>query len=343
MKVCLIIPYFGKLPLTFNSWLKSAIVNDGIDFHLITDQTINYNLPSHIIVHKISFDSLQAKIYKTLDATIKSPYKLCDYKPTYGFLFQDILVKYDYWGYSDLDLVYGNLNEFIRNESVFGYYDKIFTKGHLSFYRNITIVNEIFRAKIGNLSYWQYIKNSKIIWVFDEQHSEGMIGINGIMEFYGFRIYPDKYCFADINPEFYGFFDVEKEKQLLNSFFCLHKGILKQIFFLNGEVEEKVVLYAHFQKRVILEIITAKGEHLFLPRHWTHCSSYNDAVAILRSENKKDRKKRSSQKIWLIKRMLRKRIIFMQELFLYREAFLYFIGFLRKKYNYCIRCIKESI
>lgn len=37
------------------------------------------------------------------------PYKLCDFKPAYGFLFPEIIKRYDFWGHGDIDVVYGNI------------------------------------------------------------------------------------------------------------------------------------------------------------------------------------------------------------------------------------------
>ena len=207
MKIGLIVPYFGKLPCTFQLWLKSAIINNKIDFHLIIDQQIDYKLPPHIIVHKMSFESLQQKIKQSLNTMIKSPYKLCDYKPTYGYLFKDIIKDYDYWGYSDIDLVYGNLTKFINDRRIFGYYDKIFDLGHLAFYKNNQKINEMFKSKLNGIVYWNYILNSEIIWVFDEAYSDGMIGINGIFKKKGYELFANRNYFSDINPRYIGFFD----------------------------------------------------------------------------------------------------------------------------------------
>ena len=129
MTIGLLLPYFGKLPLTFDIWLSTVSYNDKIDFHLVTDQNIDTQLPANLFVHKMSFSSLRKKIEQRLNTTIKTPYKLCDYKPTYGHLFNDILSSYDYWGYSDIDLVYGDLNDFVKNKTIFGVYDKVFELG----------------------------------------------------------------------------------------------------------------------------------------------------------------------------------------------------------------------
>lgn len=41
---------------------------------------------------------------------ISSAKKLCDLRPIYGEIFRKYLVGYDYWGYGDIDVIYGNLS-----------------------------------------------------------------------------------------------------------------------------------------------------------------------------------------------------------------------------------------
>ncbi|CAE7769855.1 unnamed protein product, partial [Symbiodinium microadriaticum] len=43
-------------------------------------------------------------------------YKLCDFKPALAFLFPDLLnaQPYQYWGYSDIDLIWGNFSRFVH-------------------------------------------------------------------------------------------------------------------------------------------------------------------------------------------------------------------------------------
>ena len=43
--------------------------------------------------------------------SLERPYKLCDYKPSYGEVFKDELAGYDFWGNCDIDLVWGNIKK----------------------------------------------------------------------------------------------------------------------------------------------------------------------------------------------------------------------------------------
>lgn len=50
---------------------------------------------------------------------IKNGYKLCDFKPTYGILFSEILKKYDFWGHGDIDVIFGKIRNFITDEILY--------------------------------------------------------------------------------------------------------------------------------------------------------------------------------------------------------------------------------
>ena len=41
--------------------------------------------------------------------TLPKPYKLCDLKPFFGRLFPEAVDGYDWWGYTDTDMLLGNL------------------------------------------------------------------------------------------------------------------------------------------------------------------------------------------------------------------------------------------
>ena len=103
---------------------------------------------SNIICHKISFEEYCDNVSKHLkvDFHPEHAYKLCDLRPFYGFIHQDILEQYDFWGYGDNDLVYGNL-EVLTSDNMLNSYDVITTMseriaGHFAIFRN----NEKYRT-----------------------------------------------------------------------------------------------------------------------------------------------------------------------------------------------------
>ena len=60
----------------------------------------------------------------------------------YGIIFADYLKDYDFWGFCDIDLILGDLSEFITNERL-EKYDRIGIRGHLTLIRNIPEINSL--------------------------------------------------------------------------------------------------------------------------------------------------------------------------------------------------------
>ena len=143
----LILPYFGKFPDIFPLFLKTAAKNPNINFLIISDSEENIDYPGNVIVLSQTFSEFRELMEKRLGQTIvlEKPYKLCDYKPVYGYVLSEQIKQYDYWGYCDCDLIWGDLYSFIEPLMEKGY-DKIFASGHLTLYRNTQENNELFRT-----------------------------------------------------------------------------------------------------------------------------------------------------------------------------------------------------
>lgn len=116
-KIALIMPYFGKSPVWFDLYLYSCSKNPFIDFIFFTDCLEPKTIYTNTIFHNISYKDYCEKISHTLNIsfTPQSPYKLCDVRPFYGIIHKKELEGYAWWGYGDLDLVYGDLSLIINN------------------------------------------------------------------------------------------------------------------------------------------------------------------------------------------------------------------------------------
>lgn len=151
-KIALIIPYFTVYPpIWLNLNFYSCSKQSNIDFIYFTDCDEIIHLASkysNIICHKISFEDYCNNVSNRLGLAFhpQHAYKLCDLKPFYGFIHEDILKQYDFWGYGDNDLVYGNL-EVLTSDNMLNLYDVITTMseriaGHFAIFRN----NEKYRT-----------------------------------------------------------------------------------------------------------------------------------------------------------------------------------------------------
>src|SRR3954462_559182 len=149
--VCLVVCYFGPIPGWFNRYLLSCAYNPSIDFLIITDKTISPAVPSNVRVRRLNraeFCKL-AKDKIGVHVDLSDARKLCDFKPTYGHLFEELLVGHDYWGYTDLDVIYGDIRRFLASSSLEKYdvftARKEFLVGHFTLFRNNPRMKMLYR------------------------------------------------------------------------------------------------------------------------------------------------------------------------------------------------------
>lgn len=126
MKIAIIIPYFGKFPVWFDLYLYSCSKNPQVDFMFFTDCDIPERVYSNTIFQKTDFGSYCERVSECLsiDFHPKDPYKLCDLKPFYGIIHKEDLEGYDFWGFGDIDVIYGDLS-LIVNQKNLAHYDFI--------------------------------------------------------------------------------------------------------------------------------------------------------------------------------------------------------------------------
>ena len=266
-KFLLICPYFGKLPGCFQLWLDSCKYNKNLNFLVLTDDKTQYRIPSNVKIIYMEFKQIQNLIHKKfafVTYDIK-PYKLCDYKPTYGYLFSDFISGYDYWGNCDLDLIYGDLARFLPIQT----YDKISNLGHTTFYRNNSVINTAFMKYSKNTLTYKDILASDANFGFDEI---GDYGIKKIFNRNGYSVYPLEKDIADISPNNSNLklshYDPIKEcffQDENDSLISFERGhIFSWNFMANGEIKKKELAYVHFQKRRMEDYRSQKHSEYFL-------------------------------------------------------------------------------
>lgn len=151
MNICIISVWFGLWPNYLPFFLKTCAANNFIDWILVTDQEIQDKPSENIAFKTMSKQAFVKTASKKLgfDISLNDAYKLCDLKPTFGIVFEDLLSTYQYWGYCDMDLVFGDLRNHILPlldegpDIVSGYPN--FLSGPLCLYRNTHAINNLFR------------------------------------------------------------------------------------------------------------------------------------------------------------------------------------------------------
>lgn len=264
-KIAFIIVWYGEFRSYFPLWLKSCENNPTVDFLLFTDQEQEITLPANVKRYIFSFDALRQKFAKHFDFPIrlKYPYKVCDYRPTYGEVFAEYLTDYDFWGYCDVDLIWGDIRSFITNR-ILEENERIFTHGHCSLFLNTKEVNAYYRtlSANGHLDYRE-IYQSDDSWSFDEWAGHRGGGISVIFKEHGIATY-DEPVMADLKANYAGFFVNGREDLQKVNCFEYQNGKLYAIGMRNGESYREEVLYCHFQKRKLTLQNHDSWEHLRL-------------------------------------------------------------------------------
>lgn len=165
--------YFGHWPSTFACWLRSCSYNKEIDFWLVTDiPTDGYVIPANVRLLRVTFEELRKRIiqkFPDIKVSLDRPYKLCDFKTAYGYIFEEELRDYDYWGMYDIDTIWGNICQFIPDNED-NHLEKIFPCGHLSFVRNTPELRESFRLvnQLSETVPWEKVFATSQNYFYDE-------------------------------------------------------------------------------------------------------------------------------------------------------------------------------
>ncbi len=148
--IVFIVPYFGKWPKWFDLFLLTCKYNPSISWFFYTDCGVPKNTPSNIFFNELSFSDYKSKVSESLKINFNpdSPYKLCDIKPALGFIHKEDISGFDFWGFSDIDVVYGDLRKYYTLEKL-KKYDLFSTharriSGHLCLMRNNKRMREAF-------------------------------------------------------------------------------------------------------------------------------------------------------------------------------------------------------
>lgn len=137
LKKLLICPYFGPFPEWMDLFLadfQNTMKPQGYTLVLDTD------LPDF---------KRRVKEKLGIDCTIvRGQAKIWDYRCALGFLYEEEIKGYDYWGHCDLDMVFGNVSKFIPDEKlstldIYSGHDE-YVCGCFSLYKNCTKVNKLF-------------------------------------------------------------------------------------------------------------------------------------------------------------------------------------------------------
>jgi hypothetical protein len=170
-KVAILIPYFGKWPAWIDFFVESARANRTIDWILFSDAQPPENRAPNVRYVTISFDDYKARLSEAFghDLSAIHPYKLCDFKPALPFVHEKLVRGYDFVGFGDLDVIYGDLRSFYDDRTLDNFdvlsshQDRV--SGHLCLMRNIESLVTLFERVPG----WKDALRAEEYICFDER------------------------------------------------------------------------------------------------------------------------------------------------------------------------------
>ena len=252
-KLIIIIPYFGSKPRWLNFFLASLAFNPEIDWLFISDFEIkhkpkNYN---HIFV---KFEDYKLFISKKLNIPFapEAPYKLCDLKPAFGFLHYDFVKNYQFWGYSDIDLVYGDLlgayGELLNSYDVISSHSWLLA-GHFSIFRTMKETIYLFSM----LQNWKDAFLDPHYISFDEAHMTEYLFENVAIPFRKLKHEKGLETTKKIDGLTLNLLFKERYTTFMGEGLLLPRGVLTQPSVwtwdagkVNNDVMTESIIYSHF-------------------------------------------------------------------------------------------------
>jgi hypothetical protein len=145
----IIVFYFGKYPWYHDFFIDSCKRNQSIDFLFFTDNVTFEIQEKNIKFIPFSIDSFNQLGSKKLgfNVNVLNGLKICDFRPAFGVIFREYLKNYDYWGYSDTDIIYGNLRNFLDDYTLTYDYISVrddYPSGYFSVFKNENRINLLY-------------------------------------------------------------------------------------------------------------------------------------------------------------------------------------------------------
>jgi hypothetical protein len=149
--IIILINYFGQWPEWINLFIESCKLNPDINWTIYTDCGEPENKAANVTCRHITFDAYCELVSRQLGIKFHPDfsYKLCDIRPALGVIHRRDIVGYRFWGYGDLDVIYGNIrsvysDDLLERYDVISSHEKLLA-GHFSIFRNTWILRNAFR------------------------------------------------------------------------------------------------------------------------------------------------------------------------------------------------------
>jgi hypothetical protein len=285
-------------------FIESCLRNKDFNWLFYGNLKITIPLPNNIQLKKADIADFTHLASTKLGYTVAlaDPYKICDFRPAFGQIFEDFLKGFEFWGYSDMDIIYGNFSHFISVQQL-DTYDIItsrreYAAGHFTLYRNNPLGNSLYK-NIFNIK--SLLQEANFHFALDERSNligkqlKNESGINSwhnklwerIKRHLLFRLYRTRLIAFDITQEF----QRKEKKKILNilwldavrsdQFYTKQNRVNWSIEWNDGMVTDKIsgteLMYFHFlnSKQNPHFIVSQKilQRSFIIDRSGIHCTS----------------------------------------------------------------------
>ena len=238
----LVVPYFGQRPAYLPLVVRSMAANPDVSWLLLTERPLT-DVPPNVAVQQCTFEDLAKRVQDNFDFAIslKQPYKLCDFRPAFGEIFADELAGFEFWGHSDLDVIFGRIRDHLPAAAFQA--DKILFNGNFSLYRNTAQTAGWYRHEVGKVSYRDAMTNPA------PMHFDEWAGIYYIVEDLGAPAWHENVIF-DISFHRYRT-RAEAPGHPGPHRYAWEGGEVCEYRLERGRLERRTALLIHLQKRVL--------------------------------------------------------------------------------------------
>lgn len=261
--MCLVVPYFGTRPGYLPLVLRSMAANPDVTWLFMTDAPLP-GAPANVRVELTSFAAFADRIRRHFDfpVCIDDPYKACDYRPAFGEIFASELAGFDFWGHSDVDVLFGRIRDELPDAAFEA--DKVLVQGNFALYRNTPETAAWYRHEVGGASYRRAFTTPRAA------HFDEWDGIWPIVQALGVPVW-NEYRIFDLSFARY------RTRALLGDGgdpgnyprrprrYAWEDGEVCEYSLADGEVVRRTALLVHFQKRTMRPPSDAV---LAAPRFW---------------------------------------------------------------------------
>jgi hypothetical protein len=198
--IAILIPHFGPWPPWIDFFVESCKANSDIDWILPSDGgPLPRNTAPNVKVIPFSFSEYCQLISDRLGIRFcpNNLYKLCDIKPALGEIHLDAVDAYDFFGFGDLDVIYGRIRDFYTDE-ILSTYSLLSThteriSGHFALLRNFRTIRHAFRQ----IPSWKQLLKKDEYLSLDERPDKFLAALNGIRASVPGRIRNMKFLFQE--------------------------------------------------------------------------------------------------------------------------------------------------